>query len=337
MLANFIAKQAASHEKKVHIVEVGGGRGTNALCILDHLEKEYPEVYSRSRYTMMDASPTLLELQREVLLLHNGKNRSSGHDRIVDFRQIDMIDVAERSVEFLDDSADFTVLLALELLDNLPHDKISICNTSGTILQTELHWDFDANQWKEVLKPLEDELITQMVESNPFYVPKMGHKWIPTVAGGMLSRLFQARSNAAVIIADFDYLPPSDNQSKQASVSELVSRREQGEPLITDMNDTDHECYLTAPPFCDILFPTDFQLLGDFIVKILNEQSSRDNDICCPWDVIVRKQSEFLAEFGSKQVDETTSRWTGFSPLLDDFSNCSIVCVSRLDATAIQQ
>jgi hypothetical protein len=50
-----------------------------------------------------------------------------------------------------------------------------------------------------------------------------------------------------------------------------------------------------------------------------------------PWNVSVQKQSQFLAEFGPKQVEDTTSRWTGFSPLVDDFSNCSVLYVSRID------
>lgn len=325
VLANFIANEVVD-EGKIHIVEIGGGRGTNALCILDHLEREFPDIYRRCRYTMMDASPTLLQLQKKIIM--NGNNNISGHDQIVDFRHIDMMDVAEGRLHLLEKSDEITVLLAMEVLDNLPHDKISICSKSGRILQTEVHQDIECPEMKEILNPLEDLLIGQMIEFNPSFVPKFGNRWIPSVAGAILGSLFQARPNSSVVIADFDYLPPPDihfnsNLSKQP-------QNELGPPLITDMNDNDYENYLTAPPLCDVLFPTDFNLLRGYIEATMKYHLSQEHNVR-PWNVSVQKQSQFLAEFGPKQVENTTSRWTGFSPLIDDFSNCSVLYVSRMD------
>lgn len=333
VLANFIANEAGCEGGgNIHIVEIGGGRGTNALCILDHLEREFPDIYRRCRYTMMDASPTLLKLQKEVIM--NRETNTLGHDSVVDFRHVDMMDVAEEHLELLEKSDEVTVLLAMEVLDNLPHDKISICSKSGRILQADVYCDDESHEVKERFRPLEDLLISRMIEFNPSYIPQFGQRWIPSVAGAMIGSLFQARPNASVVIADFDYLPPSDIHLNSSLFE--CPRNEQGRPLITDMNDRDYESYLTAPPLCDILFPTDFHLLRDYIEAAMKYHLSKEHDVR-PWKVSVQKQSQFLAKFGPKQVKDTTSRWTGFSPLVEDFSNCSVLHISRMDTQTHRQ
>lgn len=50
------------------IYEIGAGNGTLALDILNYLRKEYPEVYDRTRYNIIEISGSLVKLQREKLL-----------------------------------------------------------------------------------------------------------------------------------------------------------------------------------------------------------------------------------------------------------------------------
>lgn len=69
-----------------HIVELGGGRGTNASIILSNLREWYPDLYSKIRYTIVDASPSLHELQQQVMI-------DSGHDH-VECLHADLLDVA---------------------------------------------------------------------------------------------------------------------------------------------------------------------------------------------------------------------------------------------------
>ena len=40
----------------LEIFEVGGGYGTNALCILEYLKREAPQVYARTRYRIGEIS-----------------------------------------------------------------------------------------------------------------------------------------------------------------------------------------------------------------------------------------------------------------------------------------
>ena len=91
------------------------------------------------------------------------------------------------------------------------------------------------------------------------------------------------------------------------------------EPTVTSMEGTDHECYLYAPPFCDVLFPTDFAKLASFAKK------------CWSSDAVVKtfKQAQFLEKYGAEEVKATKSWLTGYSPLIHDFGNCSVLTITQ--------
>lgn len=75
-------------KNELHIVELGGGRGTNANLILSYLQMHQPDIYRGVTYTLVDSSPSLHKLQRSVLL-------EAGHADRVRFQQTDLTDVAE--------------------------------------------------------------------------------------------------------------------------------------------------------------------------------------------------------------------------------------------------
>ena len=85
---------------------------------------------------------------------------------------------------------------------------------------------------------------------------------------------------------------------------------------MTNMDDVDHACYLAGQSaLCDILFPTDFETLADFV-----EASSGGSAV-----TKVQKQADFLLSYGPDQVAATKSWLTGFTPMLGDFGNCSVL------------
>ena len=47
------------------IYEMGAGNGTLALNVLDFLAQEYPEVYERTQYRIIEISKSLAEVQRQ--------------------------------------------------------------------------------------------------------------------------------------------------------------------------------------------------------------------------------------------------------------------------------
>ncbi len=49
------------------VYEIGAGNGTLARDILDFLREEYPDVYERTRYNIIEISGNLANLQRTLL------------------------------------------------------------------------------------------------------------------------------------------------------------------------------------------------------------------------------------------------------------------------------
>ncbi len=94
ILANFVNESMTTSlinesEGIFEVVELGGGRGTNAIALLNHLAEYHPESYERLQcYTIFDTSKTLHEYQRKVLI-------RSRHAKKVTLVNTDMIDVAE--------------------------------------------------------------------------------------------------------------------------------------------------------------------------------------------------------------------------------------------------
>jgi hypothetical protein len=328
--SNTSSSNSTSSLDRIDVVELGGGRGTNAKLILDHLKEAHPLVYQRVNYIVMDSSPSLLELQKETLL-------TSVHADKVQFERKDMMDVAEqKGTSFLPPSKRPTVVLALELFDNLPHDKIRIRvghdieqaevrqRNNGKPLKAETTSTSrkakDGDLGEEVFCKLSDPLLSQVINAAPAYT-RSPISWVPTVACGVLQRLIQERPNAQLLVADFDWLPAPDRLV--AGAPARLSHWAESEPLTTSMDSTDFECYLQAPPFCDVLFPTNFGKLASFV------RNAWRGDVGGGGVVTVHKQADFLQLYGPEQVKKTKSWLTGFSPLLNDFTNCSVLSVTR--------
>lgn len=216
----------------------------------------------------------------------------------------------------------------MEVLDNLPHDKVTLCQETGKVLQAEIHSieknsNASSTELEEIFQPISDDLLKEVLQLQPSYAPSssstFGTNWVPTVACGVLQQIFNARPNSSVVLADFDWLP-----TPQLEVGSTMTRRSlkgNYEPLVTCMNDLDHLCYLDAPPFCDILFPTDFPKLLNFTDNLFMKKNVKS--IGC-----VMKQNEFLLQYGPNEIDKTKGRLSGFTPLLEDFTNCSIMTAS---------
>jgi len=318
------------------IVELGGGRGTNANALLNHLQMYHGDVYDKlTEYTIFDASPTLHELQRQNLMI------DSDHADKINLVNVDMMEIAEGTSSFLHTSDVPTTMIALEVLDNLPHDKIAKCFETDDILQAELiPVDDDraasgetseavvdtSKQYQEAFSPVSDPLLQQILSIDPSLStnPQNFPRWIPSVALGVLMRLFECRPNSAVAFADFDWLPPPDLSSPENQV--LAAEPAIGDPIVTDMKGIDHPCYLTTQPdeLCDILYPTDFTRIASFTRGILRRDNERR---AMPMSVAAMKQNDFLLQYGLDEVNKTKS-WTGYSPMIEDFGNCSVLTVA---------
>lgn len=308
VLAEYCAKQQTLSLEEFEIVELGGGRGTNAMGILSHLQRGHPDVYRRlAGYTIIDSSPSLHQLQKEVLL-------KSEHSSKVNFLEKDLTDVAESKTTLLSTVSETpTIFLALELLDNLGHDKVRKDETGFTLENAVIE------NSQEIFIPLSDPLLKRVLCEVPDYGGKGGiPRWVPTVACGVMMEIAKTRPNRWLLLADFDLLPPPDLKPGTLQRKTLEA---EWEPIVTDMDGIDHDCYLNSPPLVDILFPTDFVNLSRFATKVF----TGDN-------VTVMKQKQFLLDVGPSQVQATKGRWTGYSPMIEDFYNCSVLTVSCGDS-----
>jgi len=225
-----------------------------------------------------------------------------------------------RRASLLKESNEPTVVFAMELLDNLPHDKIRRSRTSRQFEQAEIGTDL-----VEVFVPLNDALLLDVLDATPsFGGTTVGRpSWVPSVACGILRHIHRVRPNSSLAFADFDYLPPPDLAQKSGD-RKRKSTLANGEPIVTSMDGMDHECYLDAPPFCDILYPTDFSKLASFARKCWGKDTSK---------VRTMKQAQFLEKYGAKEVDATKSWLTSYSPLIHDFGNCSVLTIAPRDRT----
>ncbi|GKY93797.1 hypothetical protein MPSEU_000346900 [Mayamaea pseudoterrestris] len=296
VLLNWMLKHAVDGYRH-HIVELGPGRGTNAKILLDTLKKEYPEQFANILYTLVDSSTSLLGLQQETLSEFDG--------RTVTFFRSDLMHAAESDQYLLPPSNDRTVVLALELWDNLPHDKIRMKN--GVLEQAEIvradnkvplqndELEDQSIELEEIFVPLSDPLIKDILQVAPEYIPRRGIAWIPSVACGILVQLQRTRRLSSLLIADFDWLPRGDFNATLRRSSALAH----------------------APLRSDILFPTDFSKFATYAKRICGDAA----------EVKIYKQQEFLRLYGPNEVRATTNWLSGFSPLTTDFDNCSIMTV----------
>ena len=90
MAATVTQKKDGRHCLPFEIVELGGGRGTNAVWILEYLKDQKPHVYSSlTSYTLVDSSPSLHQTQKERF------SEGQPHAEKVRFQLKDLADVAE--------------------------------------------------------------------------------------------------------------------------------------------------------------------------------------------------------------------------------------------------
>ncbi|GIL64584.1 hypothetical protein Vafri_18474 [Volvox africanus] len=97
------------------IVEVGGGNGTLARDILDWLRDNRPQDYRQTSYTCLEISTSLAARQYDKVV------RQGGHGGRFHLRRGSGLDAATWGSER---RWEHTFVLMMEVLDNLPHDRV---------------------------------------------------------------------------------------------------------------------------------------------------------------------------------------------------------------------
>lgn len=99
----------------LNLIEIGAGTGSNGIHILDYLRVRAPEVYAATRFTTIEISPTLADAQRARF--------AAQHARVHRAICADATRLLEAPEVLAMRTDDPVFVVALEVLDNLPHDK----------------------------------------------------------------------------------------------------------------------------------------------------------------------------------------------------------------------
>jgi len=333
-IAEYILCERRGGDKNLplNLVEFGGGNGTNMMHILDYIKLREPNLYNRTNAIMIDISPAMSDRQREMI-----EPKHSNRCRYV------RTDMTDHDMDPMDDEC---FVMGLEVLDNLPHDKIMWCDESNEWLETHVvaqgddDDDDDYELLREIYLPLQDSLIAETLKLFPPPSNEIIQNEIKQRQGGMLSRLWNRFTSSAVtssvflptgavrlihslkrtfpshrlILADFDHLPSPDVRLLGGSKRSLRdgSLNAYNAPLVASVDekgkDLDYETYLLTRKIgtADIFFATDFDALSEAYFHIMGRPSR------------VFRSSEFLVDHADV---ERTRVAGGYNPLLEDFSN----------------
>ncbi|KAJ0402152.1 hypothetical protein ATCC90586_007938 [Pythium insidiosum] len=324
-------------QSPMRVFEIGGGAGTNALHILNYLRTHAPDVYEKTQYTLIEISPVMAERQRQRVL--------SEHPHVCTVLNTDILTFADQHAVV----SEPCFFLAMEVLDNLPHDKVSLRH--GKWCETVVRAaPGDGLQLVEDVRPVSDPLVRQTLEYFGCDLPlrvqyrlnnalaqrvrslfgkneiDLDAAFIPTGAMQLLNTLRSSFPRHHLIAADFDELP-APTLSATSSVKALhhplsPTATSAGTlcagnaPLVaskTSGETEDHDTYLVAGGVADIFFATDFARLKKAYCKALGRKAD---------EVSVVKSAAFLKEFADLKQTRTM---TGYNPLLEDYTNTSFI------------
>ena len=331
--AHILRAHRDSHpDQPLRVYELGGGTGTCAANFLAHVRDAAPDVYARMSYVSVEVSRVLADAQRRAVRdvvrddpkrLDAPKTRAETETSTRSPHRVEVRDATDRAGWGAVDRAPCFVV-ALEVLDNLPHDRVAR-GADGAWTQTRVAADAAGVPF-EYLEPLTDPLIRRvMVHSVTDRTVRSGGArgllhaarrafdvatgmsasdvvFVPTGAARLLDALHDARPNHRLVAADFDALPGVRMEGANAPI--VASQASGGKTV-------DRDTYLEDPGRADVFFPTDFRALARMDADARGDgEGGRGR---------VMTTRAFMEE---NAVDlRATETASGYNPLLQDFSN----------------
>ncbi|KAM9952920.1 hypothetical protein ACTFIR_007976 [Dictyostelium discoideum] len=235
-------------DSKLKIYEIGAGSGTNALNILNHIRDNHKEIYENMEYKIIEISKPLAQKQlTRIKQSHPKLNINITNANILEWNQAE--------------EKDECFIILTEVIDNLPHDKITI-TTNGifesivdsTVFETVKGKD-NIIQKKQISgfhcedsRPLTDPIIKEYLEyeksisdSNSsslssfinniinFYKVNIKSffkgdetKYLPTVCFKLFQIFAYYFPKHHIILADFDELPSLVSGENAPTVQEKI-------------------------------------------------------------------------------------------------------------------
>lgn len=308
---------------KIRIIEIGAGTASALDSILVFFNNYEKSLYNMIEFHIVEISPQMCQRAKEKLEINHKKLIERGQIRIFND------DFLHYKVSTNNNNKEFNFLIFLEVLDNMPHDKVNFCErTKEWKFQTMIEFDHSNQNIKETQTLITDTLIKEGLliyqdllkndneqekeEKSILERLLMKKMWfrnqkslfLPTFSLKMLKYLNEYLPNHHLIIADFDQLP-SDKLSKNGINAPIVSRK-----LKRSHEKKDFDNYLVQKGEADIFFPTNFELLQKMYLEVCKKKS------------LSMKSHVFMNEFAKEKWAETRS---GYNPLKEDFLNTSFL------------
>ena len=337
---------------------MGGGNGTLCLNILDYLRHEYPEIYERTTYKIIEISPSLANIQQARLKQH------SHVIEIINKSIFDWADVVDSRCFFLALevivrtrlSRDLSVAYLLNQ-DNFAHDIVRYDRNSSKAYQG-ITVTSPQGDYEEIYEPLTDPLIIRYMD----YRDKAGHtsaaqahsyprlqrlrnclpftpnltktEFVPTQLINFLEVLRDKFPRHRLLLSDFYSLP---NSIGSAYTAPVVQTRYKGTMVPCST-------YMVQPGYFDIFFPTDFELLRDLYYLVMKSRNGPSvasagvrldpNFFFRGWGpsplntgsshdrVQIYTHREFLTKYADLSCTEVRS---GENPMLDYYANVKVM------------
>ncbi|KAK4188526.1 hypothetical protein QBC35DRAFT_496111 [Podospora australis] len=311
LIANYKLTTYPYHDLTIY--EMGAGRGTLMLNILDYIRDIDPAVYDRTKYNIIEISTQLANLQTSQVM----KNTAArGHSDKVEIINQSIFDWKQRVP-----SPCF--FLAFEVFDNFAHDVVRYDMTTEVPMQGIVLID-EAGDFYEFYTPELDPVAARYFRVRdaatggrykvPYPTSRVG-KWlsqqrplasnlsnqeyIPTRLMqffDVLGRYFPAHR---LLTSDFHSLPDAIKGLNAPIVQTRYQRRPV--PVSTPLV---HQGYF------DIMFPTNFET-AEAVYKTITGKHSR-----------VMSHDEFMQRWAYIEDTETRS---GENPLLSWYKNASVL------------
>ncbi|KAF5697081.1 midA like [Fusarium globosum] len=295
------------------IYEMGAGRGTLMLNILDYIREVDPQVYARTKFNIIEISSTLAALQNRHLL---STAASRGH--------ADKVEIINRSIFDWDQYVPSPCFfLAMEVFDNFSHDGIRYDVATEQPLQGHVLIDGDGDFYEfysQELDPLaaryfrvrhaatggnypkpypSNAVLRYLSTKIPFAANLSDPEFIPTRLMQFFDVLEKYFPGHRLVTSDFDWLPQAVKGMNAPVVQTRYHRKMV--PVTTPLV---HQGYF------DILFPTDFRVT-EAIYRAITGKLTR-----------VMSHGDFMRKWAYVEDTETRS---GENPLISNYRNASVL------------
>jgi hypothetical protein len=250
------------------IYEIGAGNGTLAMDILNYVQEEYPDVYERTRYNIIEISGNLVKLQKSKLCgIH--PNVKVTHKSIFHWTAREPAPCFFVAMEVIDNFAHDVVRYDLRTLE--PYQGLVAIDNQGDFVQfytrvTDPLISSFLSLRRQLLHPpplhrlLKSSMLRNIYTSLPFAPNLSTPEYIPTRLLSLLRTLRGHFPRHRLLLSDFSSLPDAIPGVNSPVVQ--TRYRNTTVPCTT---------LFVRQGFFDVFFPTNFERLRDMYEHILSE------------------------------------------------------------------